>query len=238
MHPTTRVLAFLVLAAWLALGGGASRLIVGCVGLAVASLVLPAPVWCAAWAMVRRLRWFYLSLFVLYGWFTPGLAGGGTGLALLPSARGLMAAGEQVLALSLIVVAVSLLVHVSTRTELLQAIHALVRPLAWLGLSAERLALRLLLVMDGLEEARRRVEAERRQLHPTGRRVRPVAIAAAVSGLLERTIEQAEQRATEVIVFEPAPAPALRDWLVPAGLLTGLTAADVALRWLFPALAG
>lgn len=221
MHPLIRVTCFLVFAAWLALGGP-GRLWCGAALMVLAYALMPAASLRPALAMSYRLRWFFLSLLIVYGWFTPGSplwADPGSRLAaLLPSPEGLGAGLARALALVLIVFAVNLLLRSSSRDELLAAVYGLARPLAACGLSRERLALRMVLVMEALDGTRALVKgrlAERPRGVPGLR-----AIGRFVSELLREVIARAEQRPGEGIsLMLGGPPPALQ-WSYP--VLLGL----------------
>lgn len=228
MHPIIRILCFLVLAGWLALGGP-ERLLAAAPLLAILAFVAPVGTGAAAWRMLRRLRWFFLSLLIVYGWFTAAPSAPDTLWfhALLPAASGLLAGGERVLALVFIVYAVLVLLRTSTREELLQAVYGLARPLGPLGLAPERLALRLVLVMDEVEAARTALRGESPEI-PRGGGLRGIGHYAA--GLIDSAIDRAERREPEEIAFVPAPPPPVWQWLCPLALATLLFLVAFAVR--------
>jgi energy-coupling factor transport system permease protein len=217
VHPIIRILCFLVLAGWLA-AAGAERLMAALSTLALAATAAPAGTLAATWAMLRRLRWFFLSLLIVYGWFTsmPADSARSDWLhALLPGAAGLMAGLERVIALACIVYAVSLLLRVSSREDLLRGVYMLARPFAVFGLRPERVALRLLLVMDALDATRTGLRAG---LPRYARRARLRDVGDYAAGLLEDTIDRAERRESEEIVFDPGGLPPSWQWLLPLAL--------------------
>ena len=234
MHPIIRILCFLVLAGWLA-SGGPERLAAAAPLLLILAFIAPAGTGAAVWNMLRRLRWFFLSLLIVYGWFTAAPAASDTPWlhALLPAASGLLAGAERVLALVFIVYAVLVLLRTSTREELLQAVHGLARPLAPFGLAPERLALRLVLVMDEVDATRAALRTGTRDI-PRGGGLRSIGHYAA--GLLESTIERAERREPEEIAFVPAAPPPAWQWLCPPALAALLFLAASALREVLSAL--
>lgn len=99
-------------------------------------------------AMLLRLKWFWLALFVLYGWLQPGVGWFGIDSWWMPSTLGLLLAAERCLALALLVVGVALLQHWTPREELLASLLWLGRPFAWLGVNTQQIALRLILTME------------------------------------------------------------------------------------------
>lgn len=225
MHPLIRVICFLVFSGWIALGGP-GRLWCGAALIVVAYAVSPAASLRAALTMSRRLRWFFLSLLIVYGWFTPGTPLWETGVlpaAVIPSIEGLGAGFARILALLLIVFAVNLMLRSSTREELLTALYSLARPLTVFGLSRERLALRVLLVMEALDDMRGMVQRELADRPRGSAGLRGVGRFA--STLLSSVIAHAESRPAQEIRLSFAASPPLRQWCYPALLVLVLYAA-------------
>jgi hypothetical protein len=212
VHPIIRILCFLVFAGWLA-AAGPERLMAALSLLFIAAFAAPAGTLNSAWTMLRRLRWFFLSLLIVYGWFASMPADGAS--RLLPSMAGLFLGAERMLALACIVYGVCLLLRTSTREDLLRGIYGLARSFAVLGLRPERLALRLLLVLDSLDTRRASLRAE---LPSYSRRVSVSEIGAYAAHVLEDTIDRAERRESEEIVFDPGGLPPLWQWLLPPAL--------------------
>jgi len=153
IHPIIRICTFLVFAALLSMATPAG-LLYGGSALTVLYLLIDPVHFRSAWRMVVRLRWFYLSIVILYFWFTPGqpltLPLLGTMPEWFPTRQGVAGALVRISALVFIVMAVNLLLRTTTQGELVAAIHWLARPLGVLGVSRERLAVRIVLVMDSL----------------------------------------------------------------------------------------
>jgi energy-coupling factor transport system permease protein len=224
VHPLIRVLCFIVFAAWLALGGP-SELACG-FALLVAGYAAQRPVpLLPALRMLRRLRWFFLSLLVLYGWFTPDPAPWPNRTsalaALMPSPAGLAAGGERIAVLVAIVAGVNLLLRTTSREQMLAAIYGLALPLAPFGLR-ERLAVRMMLVIETLEGTRDLVTsrlAERGGL--SGLR----AAGALASELVIEVVRRAETGAGGVRLIAHRPAPPVQ-WLYPVILWLGFFVAS------------
>ena len=89
-----------------------------------------------------------LSILVLYGWWTPGIplwpVLGGHG----PTLEGLSQGGIRAGVLLAIVAAVHWVLNATDRDALLAAVVSFARPLRWLGLDHERLAVRMLLTLE------------------------------------------------------------------------------------------
>lgn len=168
--------------------------------------------------MNRRLRWFYLSIVLLFGWFTPGrellpLLG-----ALSPTAEGMMTGAGRVLVLALVVGAVVWLLERSSRQELIAGLLWLTRPLAWLGFPRQRFAVRLTLVLETVPQVQPMVAEARQAGESQGSKDWP----SRARSLFERVIERAESAPCEPIEIEPGRPPGIRDWGVLVLMFTPL----------------
>jgi hypothetical protein len=216
MHPLIRVVCFLIFAGWLALGD-LSRLLCAFLLLILGYIWLGSPLRPAR-TMLYRLRWFFVSLLVLYGWFTPGealwFAAGSAVAAVVPSIEGLIAGLGRIAALTAIVLGVNLLLRSTTREQLLTAVYGLARPLSPFGKLRERLAIRMALVIEVLESVRALVAT---RLATSGglRSVR--AAGELTSQVVIDVIERADSDTKEVRTVTDDPVPLLQ-WVYPMGL--------------------
>ena len=172
-------------------------------------------------AGVRQLRWFFLVIAVFYGWWTPGtllLPALGPASPTLP---GMALAAQRIAALVLLIVAVQLLLITTPRGVLVGALHWWLRPLGWLGLNADRFALRLVLVLELVPGLRQRLQEARERLRGHGVRQQVIGLAAGVFEDLVLAAEQAPLKPVRVPQLPPVPA---RGWLPPAAALTGAAA--------------
>lgn len=146
-HPASVLLAWasLMILAQLARGpwcGGLGLVLLGCM---------------LAWApargrrLLRRVRVLLVVLFVLFVFFTPGEALLPWLGSLGPTREGLELAALHGMRLVMAVSLVALLLEHCSETRLVRGLVALARPLAPLGLSPERLGVRMLLVLRYVE---------------------------------------------------------------------------------------
>ena len=147
MHPGIRIVTFLVFTACL------SRATAGQLLLASALLVFPyirsgTSLLSRALGMFRRLRWFFLSIVVLYLWMAPPDSPSFLLPDFLPA--GIGPALERILSLVLIVLAVNYLLASLPQAQLIAAIYWLAAPLKYPGLLRERLALRLVMTIEAV----------------------------------------------------------------------------------------
>jgi hypothetical protein len=158
-------------------GGSQATIVIGITLVLSASLVPPRPALLAGVAMALslvllrdtlalhralrlalRLRWFFLSLVLLFGWLPPGTDAGWNWM---PSALGLAEAGRRILALLLLVAWIAWVMQAFHRAELITGLAVWLRPLGWLGISGERFSQRLFLAIAYFEERRAQTPAPR-----------------------------------------------------------------------------
>jgi hypothetical protein len=101
------------------------------------------------WALLRRMRWLLLSVWLILAYGTPGDAW--HDVAWLPTYEGLREATLQAARLVLTVGCLAGLFALVGRDGLQAALISLLRPLARAGLATDRLVVRLSLVMDNLQ---------------------------------------------------------------------------------------
>lgn len=101
--------------------------------------------------LFRRSRWLLLTLLILFGWLTPG-----TPLPGLPGAteEGLLLAAENVGRLLVALSVVAILLTALSPVELVAGLRSLLLPLTLLGISRDRIAVRLALTLEEVEAAR------------------------------------------------------------------------------------
>lgn len=224
VHPLIRVLCFLVFAACVAPGGGAQLLLGGAV--LAAAYAWPWRGYAGyGLTMVLRIRWLLIAIVGIYGWSIPGqpvLAANGWSAAALPTQEGLGAGAVRALALIMIVLAVNALLRSTSREQLMSAIYRLCSPLRLIGLSPERLAVRMVLTMDTVDHARGLVS---RSLADAGGVLRTLpSVGRFASGLVREVDRRAAgEPCTVVTLVVGAQAPAWQ-WLYPVllwALLSG-----------------
>jgi hypothetical protein len=221
LHPVIRIVCFLVIAAALSLGARWQSIALGALLMLVAYGVSSQRGLGHLGRMVSRLRWLWLSLAVVYLWFTPGPDLVPALGAWSPTLAGLQQAGVRVGVLMILVAGANLLLQATAREQLVAAIHWLTAPLDRVGLSSDRFALRLVLVLETvpkIQPLRRLSAGEAGEQAPSGRVAR---IALAVSGVLRSTLAQARSAPPREIAVPDSGAPPLRQWLLPALLAFG-----------------
>lgn len=142
LHPATRIGLWILLAlavAWLRW----EALALMSAALAAWLLATRNPVFLP---MLRRARWLLASLLLVYGFATPGAALWEGYPAL--SREGVALGAMQTWRIALMLAGLSVLMAATPPAALISGIHALLRPLATLGLDPGRFALRLALTLE------------------------------------------------------------------------------------------
>jgi energy-coupling factor transport system permease protein len=101
--------------------------------------------------LLRRTRWIMLSLWLIYAYTTPGTALFEQSFS--PSVEGLQEGGLQMMRLLAALAGLAILLDRLHRQQLMSGLYSLFAPLQYLGMSRERLAVRLALTLHYAEVA-------------------------------------------------------------------------------------
>jgi energy-coupling factor transporter transmembrane protein EcfT len=216
VHPLIRVVALLIFIAGLAL----ARPLLLAVGIGLLLLLnilagFPAPG--KLLQMILRLRWLFLAILLVYGWWTPGANLFPVMGSWSPTSEGVYTGLLRVLSLVLIVAAVHLLLQVTSRRELLPAIMQLIRPVTTETARA-RLAVRILLTLEAVTRVQPLVSDALKKRPLNNYRLTTLGVTART--LYQTVLDRASQSGGEIIEVLVPEAPPLWQWLIPVGLLT------------------
>jgi energy-coupling factor transport system permease protein len=102
--------------------------------------------------VVKRMKWLFLSIFVIYAFNTPGeyLQYIPTGIA--PTKEGCVLGFLQIAKLLIALANLGILFSTSSKEQLMSGIHLLLSPLNILGVNTNKFTARLLLTLDYVEE--------------------------------------------------------------------------------------
>ena len=148
-HPAAVIALWVFLAIALQSLRPAVMLIAGGV-LIVVALALSAS---RLYVLLRRTRWVMLSLLAIYGYVTPGEALWSAAGALSPTLQGVGDGVLQLLRLVLALAGLSIVLTLLDQKALIGGIYALAYPARLLGVSRERIAVRLALTLGYAEAA-------------------------------------------------------------------------------------
>lgn len=101
---------------------------------------------------LRRMRWLFLSIWVLYAFGTPGELIPQFPVNFAPSYEGMELGVQQIEKLMVALAALSILLTNSSKEQLMLGLYMLLKPLEYLGLNIERFAARLLLTLNYVED--------------------------------------------------------------------------------------
>ena len=214
VHPVIRITAFLVAAAFLARAEPSVMLVVA-TGLVLALIRIPEAGWRTPLTLFRRLRWLLISLLLVYGWFTPGVAQWPALGAVSPTREGLSEGLLRGASLLLIALAAQLLMLATPRPQLLAALYWLARPLRIIGVSRERLAVRLSLTLEAVPQLSAVMTPVLYQGLEGNAAVRFGQIAARA---FQGALDQAARQASSAVEITSAQRPPLYQWLYPLSL--------------------
>ena len=225
IHPVIRIVSFVIFTAFLALGG-AVDILVGAVVVGFLHAGCGGQAWPSAWRLLRRMRWLFLSIAVIYLWLTPGvpLLPVSTRFAeWLPTVDGLWQGGLRIAALALMVIAASLLLQVTPRDQILAALRWLLAPLGLMGFPHERFAVRAALSLEAVTKVQANVRSAMADVPDT---IKPMARIGVVTAAIFRVVMQGAENSPCVAILLPAQRPpSLLQWSVPLSLIALMTTA-------------
>ncbi len=144
MHPVIRISIFLIFTYFIVQNKPGQLILAGFI-LFGASLFQTKYNLALMWKMVWRLKWFYISIFILFYFSSPNNIPG------VSEFYGVYVALIKITALMLIVIAVIIFIISIPRPELIVALIYLSRPLGIVGFSSDRFAVRLFLIIEFAE---------------------------------------------------------------------------------------
>jgi energy-coupling factor transport system permease protein len=110
--------------------------------------------------LLRRTRWIMVSLLVIYAYVTPGEPLWADAGMVSPTREGLGDGLLQLARLAFSLTGLSIILHLLSLSELIGGVYALTHSLRYVGISPERIAVRLALTLHYVESAMREVGAD------------------------------------------------------------------------------
>lgn len=222
MHPFIKILCLLVITILL-ISASPMRTLVIVIILSLLLLFMGLEYFQASWKMCKRMKWFWLSLLILYGWFIPGtpvFIFENISVEYIPSIEGLSAGGLRAIALLSIVSAVVLMMKSTSQEELIVSIMWLISPLRLFKIKTTQFSARLALTLDtvtntensikdALDETNKKISIFQRGID---------SMATLLANIETRAIKKSDTK----IVLPQLDAPELYQWLIPLVLIIGL----------------
>lgn len=101
--------------------------------------------------LMKRLKWFYLVMFIIFVFNTPGEHIINWRLNVNPTYEGLKMGLTQLLRIALVLGIVSIILTRNTKQQLISGLYLLLKPLSYIGLDIERFSARLWLTLHYVE---------------------------------------------------------------------------------------
>ena len=159
--------------------------------------------------MMAKLRWFLISILIVYLWFTPGEPIFDIGY--MPSSEGLMMGVSRIISLLAIILAVNLLLKSTQKDELIASIIWLTYPLALFGLSRERLAVRIALTFDAITDVELMLVKEKNKKIKSVSPLQRVSLS--LTNIYQQIIIRADSTDCGTIMISSPTAPPVYQWL-------------------------
>ena len=148
MHPFVKIACFFFLLLLLQyLSPSSIAVLCGLICLLAAVLNLPH-----FSQLIKRMRWLFVSLLLVYGYATPGEYLAFLPLNVAPSFEGLHLGLMQIAKLLIAVASLSALFASASKSQLMAGLWTLLSPLRLVGLNVERFTVRMLLTLHYVEQ--------------------------------------------------------------------------------------
>ncbi|MEF8981157.1 energy-coupling factor transporter transmembrane component T [Thiohalorhabdus sp.] len=207
LHPGAKVVAVLLVATVVLLVRSPFGLLATAGLVALAAARTPGATR-AFTLLVTRLRWVFLFIILLHGWFTPGeslVPGGG---AFWPSRSGLTHGLELVIVVMLMAAMVAVLVQATPVSDLAAGVAWVLAPLARLGLPVGRFSQLLAWTLDRVEpvqqEASRVRDALRMRIRSDSGVIGRLRLEAGTARAVLRRAREAADRNAEALYLRQA----------------------------------
>ena len=161
LHPSLRILALVLMVVSLP-GLKLNHLLL--LGVALGVMLLHFRI-SRFFVMMRRMRWLFLSIFLIYAYTTPGQYLLGFPLEVAPTYEGLHAGLLQIGRIALVIAGVAVLMATSSREVLMVGIYSIIKPLGLMGVSPERFTARLYLTLQYIETSEFKSKNEKSAWH-------------------------------------------------------------------------
>lgn len=154
MHPAVKIISLLVVSIFLTQGGWSTLLITG--ALLLPFYVLHGELWRPAIKMLLRLKWFFISILLIYYLYTPDVPH--TAHTIISQIGGRIIPGLfRIAVLIIILFSVNLFIKTTSKEQILSALLWLFSPLKYFSIKTERISLRAVLTLEYIEALSQRL---------------------------------------------------------------------------------
>jgi len=164
------------------------------------------------WSMIKRLKWFYLSILLVYIFFAP------THTQTLSTQfwAGLNSGGFRVAILIFIVLAVNLLIRTCSQEQLLSGLYLFITPFKWIGLNPHTFLSRAYLTLDYIQVLEKQLSGEKQSFT---NKFSFSKLASRLGSFIASWIEQAQNKHIQTLEIRLLNIPHIWQWTIPILLI-------------------
>lgn len=161
MHPAIKIVSLILVTIFITQGGWFTLALTSTILLPF--YVIDSRLWFSAIKMLSRLKWFFLSIIVIYYYYTPEIQSSQSYLTTLNErfTPGLF----RISVLIIILFSVNLFIKTTTKEDILSALLWLFLPLKFFHINIDRISLRAVLTIEYIEELSARL-AQYKEKYP------------------------------------------------------------------------
>jgi len=148
MHPAIKIVSLIIVTIFITQGGWITLLLTAL--LLLPFYILNLHLWTSAIKMLFRLKWFFLSILIIYYYYTPELQASPSLFNILNER--FVPGFFRISVLVIILFSVNLFIKMTTKEEILSALLWLFSPLHFLSIDVERISLRAVLTLEYIED--------------------------------------------------------------------------------------
>ena len=148
MHPAVRIISLVIVSIFLTQGGWFTLLITGAILLPF--YIVHRDLWLSAIKMLFRLKWFFISILLIYYFYTPDVTQS-TQTTISQISGRIIPGLFRIAVLIIILFSVNLLIKTTSKEQILSALLWLFSPLNYFSVKTERISLRAVLTLEYIE---------------------------------------------------------------------------------------
>ncbi len=219
IHPAVKIVSFIVFSICLSLGGG--TVLGAAFFLFIATyLVAGRDSLKGALVMLLRIRWLFLSIFIVYLSFTPGEPLWVSSIW-LPSVEGIAQGAYRVAVLVLVILAARMLMNTISQNGLIGALYWLLEPFKAMGNFRLTFVVRLVLTIEYVDRVQSLLVSERERISSRNTSV-VTKWGDYFFNVFERLVSK-EGSGTEWQELPLLDAPPLKQWCIPLSMIVLFT---------------